>query len=453
MPTAGIVVFTRDLRVHDHVPLARAVAEHDLVVPLFVFDDAILGSAFNCPNRTGFLLESLTDLDDLLAASGARLARRRGPWVETVMQVARAHDADAIHLSRDVSGYARGRMRALGAACRTAGVRLELGPGPTVIEAGAITPGGGDHYQVFTPYYRRWSEAEPRAVAPTPGRIAIPDGLDLGPRPELAELVDGARAPDVMRGGASEAQRRLDAWLDGTPTSGLDGYDARHDDLAGDATSRLSPYLHFGCVSALEVAQAVAGHAGAEPFLRQLCWRDFFHQILAARPDAAWSDYRPGRPRRDADPDLLAAWEEGRTGYPVVDAGMRQLAREGFVHNRARMIVASFLTKDLGIDWPTGARHFLDHLVDGDLANNNLNWQWVAGTGTDTNPHRIFNPTVQGQRFDPDGAYVRRYVPELAALRGRATHEPDATVRRAYGYPEPIVDHHEAIAAYKSRRP
>ena len=251
----------------------------------------------------------------------------------------------------------------------------------------------------------------------------------------------------MLLGGATEAHRRLDAWL----ATDLAAYGSRHDDLPGDATSRLSPHLHFGCVSPLEVVRAAAGHPGGEPYVRQLCWRDFYHQILAARPDAAWADYRPRAPIWRDDPDAGQAWRDGLTGYPVVDAGMRQLRREGFVHNRSRMIVASFLTKDLRLDWRIGARHFLDHLLDGDLANNNLNWQWVAGTGTDTNPHRIFNPTVQGRRFDPDGDYVRRYVPELAAIRGGAVHDPEAEVRLACGYPEPIVDHHDAVADYRAR--
>jgi deoxyribodipyrimidine photo-lyase len=225
------------------------------------------------------------------------------------------------------------------------------------------------------------------------------------------------------------------------------------DDLAADATSRLSPYLHFGCVSPLQVERRVARRRGAAAFVRQLCWRDFFAQLLAARPGAAWHDYRHRGHRWDRDTDALAAWQDGRTGYPVVDAAMRQLAHEGFVHNRGRMIVASFLTKDLNIDWREGARHFLGLLVDGDLASNNLNWQWVAGTGTDTNPTRVFNPTLQGRRFDPDGAYVRRYVPELRALGGAAIHDPDETTRRVCGYPLPIVDHREAVAAYRSRQP
>jgi deoxyribodipyrimidine photo-lyase len=194
---------------------------------------------------------------------------------------------------------------------------------------------------------------------------------------------------------------------------------------------------------------------GAPPFVRQLCWRDFYHQILAARPDAAWHDYRRAPFSWADDDDAYAAWTEGRTGFPVVDAAMRQLRAEGFVHNRARMITASFLTKDLALDWRRGARHFLDWLVDGDIANNNLNWQWVAGTGTDTNPHRIFNPTVQGQRFDPDGGYVRRYVPELGPVEGGAVHEPwklPESVRSELDYPDPIVDHRDAIAAYRDRR-
>ena len=193
--------------------------------------------------------------------------------------------------------------------------------------------------------------------------------------------------------------------------------------------------------------------SGAEPFVRQLAWRDFYHQVLAARPDASWADFRHRGDHWVSDPAGLDAWREGRTGFPVVDAAMRQLLREGYMHNRARMVVASFLTKDLGIDWREGARHFLTWLTDGDVANNNLNWQWTAGTGTDTNPNRIFNPTVQGQRFDPDGVYVRRYVDELAAVPGGgAVHTLGPIERAAAGYPEPILDHHAAIAEYRARR-
>ena len=175
--------------------------------------------------------------------------------------------------------------------------------------------------------------------------------------------------------------------------------------------------------------------------MRQVCWRDFFHQVLAARPDAAWSDYRPRRDRRwRDDPEGFAAWCGGRTGYPLVDAGMRQLREEGWMHNRARLVTASFLAHDLGIDWRRGARHFLDHLVDGDVANNNLGWQWMAGTGNDTDPRRVLSPTRQAQRFDRDGAYIRRYVPELAGVDRPAIHDPDEDVRADTGYPFPIVE-------------
>jgi deoxyribodipyrimidine photo-lyase len=445
VPSTAVVVFTRDLRVDDNVALARAARDADSVVPLFVFDDVILRGEFNGPNRIGFLLESLADLDGALRALGARLTVRRGDWVDCVVDVVRSTGATAVHISDDVSGYGRARATRL----ERAGVELRRAPGVTIVEPGAITPGdAGDHYRVFTPYHRRWSDAPRRRIEAPPTRLSLPPALSPGALPALHELVDGVRSPNLMPGGTIAARERLDAWI----ADGLQRYADRHDDLPGDATSRLSPYLHFGCVSPLEAARAATDRPGGEAFLRQLCWRDFYHQILAARPDAAWSDYHPrGDSWRD-DPDALLAWTEGRTGYPVVDAGMRQLRAEGFMHNRARMIVASFLTKDLYLDWRAGARHFLDLLLDGDLANNNLNWQWVAGTGTDTNPHRIFNPTVQGQRFDPDGDYVRRYVPELRAVHGGEVHDPEPKVRRAYDYPEPIVDHREAIAEYKARR-
>jgi deoxyribodipyrimidine photo-lyase len=448
MASVAVVVFTRDLRVDDHPALARAAREADRVVPLFVFEEAILSSRYNRPNRTGFLLDSLHDLDDALRALGGRLVVRRGDWVREVGAMVRDVDAASVHVSDDVSGYARTRLDRLAGAVD---VPVERAPGITVVPPGTITPGAAsDHYKVFTPYFRRWSDAHRRHVEHAPERVQLPDDLEPGALPDLGELVGGARSPDVIHGGATSGHARLEAWVE----AGLAGYADHHDDLAGDATSRLSAYLHFGCLSPLEVLRAAGQHQGDGPdaFVRQLCWRDFYAQILAARPDAAWSDYVDRGDRWRDDPDAVQAWKEGRTGYPVVDAAMRQLHEEGFVHNRARMVVASFLTKDLYVDWRVGARHFLDLLVDGDIAQNNLNWQWVAGTGTDTNPHRVFNPTVQGRRFDPDGDYVRRYVPELRAIKDGSVHDPPPTVRRAYDYPDPIVDHKEAIAEYRDRR-
>ncbi len=259
----------------------------------------------------------------------------------------------------------------------------------------------------------------------------------------------GSPSPELPQGGETVGRRRLERWLD----DGLAAYGRRHDDLAANATSRLSPYLHFGCLSPLEVAERAQSRPGAQPFVRQLAWRDFFAQLLAANPQSAATDFRDRGDAWHDDADALAAWREGRTGYPVVDAGMRQLAREGWLHNRARLITASFLTKDLYLDWRLGAQHYFELLVDGDVASNAGSWQWVAGTGVDPRRHRIFNPTVQGKRFDPNGDYVRRYVPELAEIDGAAVHEPwRLGLLRPPEYPEPIVDHAEAVAAFRARR-
>jgi deoxyribodipyrimidine photo-lyase len=231
------------------------------------------------------------------------------------------------------------------------------------------------------------------------------------------------------------------AWL----RAGAGGYERMHDDPAGDGTSRLSPYLHFGCVSARELASRAA-EQGAVAFVRQLCWRDFYGQLLRARPRTQVDDLRPRGDRWVDDADALAAWKDGRTGYPLVDAGMRQLRVEGWMHNRVRLVTASFLVKDLGIDWREGARHYFDLLLDGDVAQNVGNWQWVAGTGVDTRPNRVFNPTAQAKRLDPDGEYVRRWVPELADV-------PDVhSAGLPAPYPPPFVDHGEAVAAFRARR-
>lgn len=449
--STALVVFTRDVRVGDHPALAAA-AKHEHVVPAFVFDERILASSFNRPNRTGFLLDALTDLDASLRERGAGLVTRRGAWITEVMALAKESGAEVIHCSLDTSAFAQRRFDALRRACSDARIELVLHPGINVVEPGTVLPSGGsDHFKVFTPYWRAWEAIPLRALASTPRAIKLPKSITANPLPALADLVTGTRSPEVIAGGEGAARARLNAWI----KTDLAVYDEIHNDLPGDRTSRLSAFLHFGCISPAEIVHKLRGRPGAEPFIRQLCWRDFYQQVLAARPDAAWSDYKHRGDHWNVDADALAAWREGRTGFPVVDAGMRQLQREGFMHNRTRMIVASFLTKDLGIDWRVGAAHFLDWLVDGDIACNNLNWQWTAGTGTDTNPHRIFNPTVQGQRFDANGEYIRRYVDELRAVQGKAIHEPHLlapAVRDALAYPAPIVDHHEAIAEYRARR-
>jgi deoxyribodipyrimidine photo-lyase len=432
----AVVLFTRDLRVHDNVALSTAARECERVVPLFVFDDGILGGAFARPNRVAFLLDALCDLDASLTSRGARLVVRSGDVVAETVSLARDVGAEALFVAEDASGYAQRRRQRLEQACRVHRIAVRVTPGVTVAPLTSIETSAGGHYSVFTPYYRAWSKAPRRPVETPPRRIVLPSGISQGRLPPLNGLIAGQPSPELPTGGETAGRRRLSTWL----RSGIAGYDADHDDLAAGSTSRLSPYLHFGCVSPLKVAQRATEIPGAAPFLRQLAWRDFFHQLLAARPETAHEDLRPRGDGWSADSEGLEAWKEGRTGYPIVDAGMRQLLHEGYMHNRARLITASFLVRNLRVDWRAGARHFFDWLVDGDVANNVGNWQWVAGTGANPRPRRALNPLRQARRFDPDGAYVRRYVPELGGIQGRAVHEPWRLGMIPDGYPPPIVD-------------
>jgi deoxyribodipyrimidine photo-lyase len=433
---AAVVLFTRDLRVHDNPALSAAAREAERVVPLFVFDDAILGSAFARPNRVAFLLDSLRDLHASLTRRGAGLVLRSGDVVAETLTLARNLGAEAVFVAEDASAYAQRRRQRLEHACRGTRVALRVTPGVTVAPLLSIETSSGGHYSVFTPFYRAWSRVPRRPLEPAPRRLRTPAGVARGRPPALDRLVPDSPSPELPRGGETAGRRRLSAWLRG----GVARYEAGHDDLEADATSRLSPYLHFGCISPLEAAARAEELPGAEPFVRQLAWRDFFHQLLAARPETAHEDMRPRARRWRDDGEALEAWKRGRTGFPIVDAGMRQLLREGYMHNRARLITASFLVRDLGVDWRAGARHFFDWLVDGDVANNVGNWQWVAGTGANPRPGRAFNPLRQARRFDPEGTYVRRYVPELAAIDGRAVHEPWKLRESVPGYPTRIVD-------------
>jgi deoxyribodipyrimidine photo-lyase len=449
----AIVLFTRDLRVHDLPALAAACRGADAVVPLFVLDDRILGSRYASPNRLGFLLESLADLRRTLRGLGGELLVRRGRTDERVGQLAREVGAERVHLSADVSRFASSRSAELRRVGADVGFDVVEHPGVAVVPPGELTPGGSDHFSVFTPYWRRWVEAGTRAPLTAPTSVVLPNGLEPGELPAWEDLVEGERSPEVVSGGESEGRRRLDAWFGGA----LEDYEAGRDLLGEDGTSRLSAYLHLGCVSVTEVADRIdRRRRGQEAFLRQLCWRDFNLQLLAARPSLPETDLRPRGDRWRDDEDAVLAWKEGRTGYPVVDAAMRQLRREGWMHNRARMVVASFLTKHLHVDWRVGAWHFMDWLVDGDLANNFASWQWTAGTGMDSRPNRVFNPITQSRRFDPDGRYLRHHLPELAELDDATIHAPweaEGTLLGAtVDYPPPLVDHREARERFLEAR-
>jgi deoxyribodipyrimidine photo-lyase len=444
----AVVLFNRDLRVHDNPALAAA-ARAERTVPLFVFDEALLGSRFAAPNRVAFMREALLDLDQALRRAGGRLFVRRGDPVEEALATARECGAEELHVSADYSAYAKGRERRLAAGCAEQRIGFHAHPGTTIVPPGTVTPGGGDHFKVFTPFHRAWSELPLRRRVGPPRRLAVPSGLRAGRVPAFARLSGGTPSPRRAGGGEQEGRRLARAFL----RDGLGAYEEHHDDLPGDGTSRLSAHLRFGCISPLALMQEASERKGGGPFVRQLCWRDFHHQVLAANPSLPHRDYRPRGDRWSRSRRALAAWQRGRTGYPLVDAAMRQLAAEGFMHNRARMTAASFLTKDLYVDWRAGAWHFWDLLSDGEIANNAGNWQWVAGTGNDTRPNRVLSPVRQAERFDPDGVYVRRYLPELESVRGKAIFRPWAMEGfNRLDYPEPIVDHDEAAAAFKAHR-
>jgi deoxyribodipyrimidine photo-lyase len=442
-PDAGggtaIVLLTRDLRLDDQPALAAACRGRQKVIPLFVHDPALLNRSTASPDRRRFLVDALEDLRRSLRERGGQLFVRYGNPTAETMKVAAETGAATIFLSDDVSRYARRRHDYLSTACARQRVRLVTFPGATVVTSGLLVPAGADHYRVFTPYWQRWRSERWRPPVAPPRRVPVPAGLAPGSIGPPGAREGQASSSRLTRGGETEARTRARLWL----RLGLAGYETGHDDLAGEGTSRLSSYLHFGCLSPNQLAHQAVGRDGAEPFLRQLCWRDFHHQVLAAFPDLPHADYRPGRRQWRDDPDGLDAWRSGQTGIPIVDAGMRQLRSEGWMHNRARLLTAAFLTKDLNIAWRLGAEHFMDWLVDADVANNFGNWQWVAGTGNDTRPNRRFNLLRQAHRFDPRGDYVRRYVTELAAVPGPAVHEPWKLERRTGGlkaYPAPIID-------------
>ncbi|MBN2470366.1 MAG: deoxyribodipyrimidine photo-lyase [Anaerolineae bacterium] len=457
----------RDLRLRDNPALSAALAQGAGVLPVFVLDPALLRSAYVGEKRLAFLLGGLRALDAALQERGSRLIVRRGDPAAVLEALREETGAGAIFAEADHSPYAVARDARVAAA-----LPLHLVEGLTVHPPGAVLKADGTPYTVFTPFSKTWKVAGlPRAadVLPAPERILTPVTVPGELIPEAPVLPDSV--PFVP--GEAAAQARLAAFTGGDEPPIYAYGDARNRmDLA--ATSGLSPYLRFGMLSAREAAacavqliEAASGReaaGSAETFLNELIWREFYIHILAHFPFVREMSFRENLRaiRWEQNDAAFAAWAEGRTGYPVVDAAMRQLLATGWMHNRARMIVASFLTKDLLIDWRRGEQHFMQHLVDGDPAANNGGWQWSAGTGTDAAPYfRIFNPVTQGQKFDPQGDYVRRWVPELARVPAEVIHEPwrmSPARQQAAGcligedYPAPIVDHRivreRTLAAY-----
>jgi len=447
--TTAVLWFRRDLRLADNPALLEALRSADDVVALYCLDPALTGPS-GAP-RLAFLLRSLRELD---RATGGSLVVRHGPPARVVPAVAVEADAASVHLAEDFGPYGRARDDEVAAALVEAGIEVVRTGSPYAVPPGTISTKAGGRYKVFTPFSRAW-----RAHG-WPGPVDAPASVPWRPLPSDG-IPDDPDIGDVALPDAGEEAglARLDAFL----RDDVDAYAERRNLPGDDATSRLSPHLRWGAVHPRQVLARLGRSKGAQTFAKELCWREFYADVLFHEPASARTsmDQKVGAMAWDRGGDadeLFRAWTQGRTGYPIVDAGMRQLLAEGWMHNRVRMITASFLVKDLHVDWQRGARWFMQHLVDGDLASNQHGWQWVAGTGTDAAPFfRVFNPTTQGERFDPDGTYVRRHVPELADVPAAHVHRPhEAPGGAPAGYPAPVVDHAEeraeALRRYEATR-
>ncbi|MHB8798916.1 MAG: cryptochrome/photolyase family protein [Thermoanaerobaculia bacterium] len=458
----AIVWFRRDLRLDDHLPLDAALRGHEAVVPVLVLDAYDRNDDFS-PPRLRFLAESLRELEAELAARGSRLLVRNGPAGEALAALARETGADTVYAHDDHEPHGRALAREVEAALAPQGTRLRLLPDVHLVPPGSLRTDSGRPYTVFTPFLNRWREADKAAPRPAPPRVPTPEAVLDPSFPSIPlsrpRALRETGAPANPPGGAREARRLWDAFRE----TALVRYAGGRDVPAVSGTSRLSPHLRFGTIGIRRLlAEARAawkdadapGRASIDVFVSELAWREFYASILSEHPRVLSESFRteferfPWSGGEEAE-ERFAAWRDGRTGYPIVDAGMRQLAHEGWMHNRVRMIVASFLTKHLLVDWRRGEALFRARLADGDPASNNGGWQWSAGCGTDAQPFfRIFNPVLQGERFDPDGAYVKRWVPELAAWKGagRNLHAPWRASSSPADYPAPVVDHGAARA-------
>ena len=442
----SVLWFRRDLRRHDNPALLAALdaARTDgdgEVLPLFVLDDA-LWTPSGDPRRA-WLVRSLHALDSSL---GSALVVRHGDPAVVVPEVAKALGARTVHIAADFGPYGVRRDASVAEALAADGRELATTGSPYAVAPGRVRKGDGTPYRVYTPFYRAWAAHGWRRPAADPD--AWPEWVSRTRGPLHSQGIPaepGLGGMALPEAGEDAAHARWETFR----ADGLASYGDLRDRADLAATSGLSVHLKWGEIHPRTLLAELGEQAGHEVFRKELAWREFYADVLHQAPASArtWLDERFARMEHDhgstAD-ERFEAWTRGETGFPFVDAGMRQLLAEGWVHNRVRMVVASFLVKDLHLEWQRGARWFMTNLRDADLASNQHGWQWVAGSGTDAAPYfRIFNPVAQGQRFDPDGDYVRRYVPELRGIEGGAVHEPWKAPLLAPDYPAPIVDHRE----------
>lgn len=463
----AVMWFRRDLRLRDLPALAEA-ASAPSILPCFIFDDRLLaGGRFPSPARTAFMLGCLEELRVALRDLGADLIVRRGPPEEVIPELAEAAGAAGVHWTEDVSPFAKSRDRAVGHSLAEKGIVAHPHPGAYIADRpGEIRSGQNRPYTVFSPFAKAWCDLERRPTETAPTRLALAGDPDRGDIPSLKQLgLDEAPDETTFLPGEAAARKAAGLFLrDGVAT-----YGKRRNDPAG-GSSRLSPYIRWGCVSPHELEEKLGKPEGEGPrvFRSELAWRDFYAAVLDNFPEVTRQEFQEryrGTLNWQQDDELLEAWKQGRTGYPLVDAGMRQLLGDGWMHNRVRMVVASFLTKDLHLDWRAGEKWFMERLLDGDIASNNGGWQWVTSVGTDPKPYfqRMFNPMTQQEKFDPRGEYVRRWIPELAGVpdghlvrpwKMSADEQNEFNCRVGDDYPEPVVDHAEerrfAVERYRA---
>lgn len=447
----AIFWFRNDLRVTDN-PGLEAAARAGRTIPLYIIDDAEIERLSTSPNRLMFLLQSLEDTKSRLRALGADLVIRQGNPALVLAELVQSYTVDAVHYSIAYDPVTIARDQSIAHHLNTLSVDFVGYPGWLAIDSIApILTKGGKVVNVFTPFWKQWATQPRRTLAKTPTTLTLPSDITIGEIPTLSSLTKATEAsPHAQIGGETAALTQLNRFLD----ESIHTYHELHDDLGADGSSHLSAHLHHGTISTRYIEALLPEGEGAAAFHRQLAWRDFYQYILFHHPKTPDLELQPryhGLPWSH-DKTLLEAWQSGQTGFPIVDAAMRQLRAEGYMHNRARLIVGSFLTKDLGLDWRLGEAHFMRLLCDADTASNVGNWQWIASVGVDPAPvfRRLYNPTLQQTRFDPNGIYVRRYIPELRQVPLEYLSEPwkmsleqqaKYSCKIGKDYPAPVVDH------------